>query len=164
MRALDWLQAQPLQAAAVLGLLAGIGLGLAWPVTVPDPEKQRTGVWLAPARLAHARPLESEFSAVRNAPIWGDSAMGASGVKRAAWRLAGIIADPLPAALVLSDGSTDSHRVRVGGSLPDGGVIKQIMASSVSYVREGCTYERLLYGPVDPAENQACDPNAQAVK
>jgi len=43
-------------------------------------------------------------------------------------------------------------------------VIKQIMASSVSYVREGCTYERLLYGPVDPAENQACDPNAQAVK
>lgn len=164
MRPVEWVQAQPLMAAGVVGLLVGVVLGLAWPVTVPMLEKGRTDAWVAPPGLEAARPRESEFIAVRDAPIWGDAAGEAPGIKRAPWRLTGIIADPLPAVVVLSEGSMQAKRIRVGETLPDGGVVKQIMTSSLSFVREGCTYERLLYGPVEPAENQPCNQDAQAVK
>ena len=164
MRPVEWVQAQPLVAAGVLGLLVGLVLGLVWPVSVPKPEKGRAEAWLAPQGLEGARPRDSEFTAVRDAPIWGDAASGALGVKRAVWSLTGIIFDPLPAVLVLAQGTTDVKRIRAGETLPDGGVVKQIMSSSLSFVREGCTYERLLYGPVEPAENEPCDLDAQAVK
>ena len=163
MRLADWIHAQPVGASALLGLVAGIGLGLLWPVNIPPAHRQHAEAWTDPPGLATARPIESEFSSVRDAPIWGDAA-ATPGTKRSTWRLTGIIADPLPAALVLSDGSTEVKRVRAGGALPDGGVVKQITASGVSYVREGCTYERLLYGLGESAETQACAPGAQVVK
>lgn len=159
----EWLRAKPLRAAAVLGLLAGVALGLSWPVTVPTSKQARAETWLSPPGLEDARPLESEFSAVRDAPIWGELA-DSGGVKHAAWQLAGIIADPEPAALVLAEGSTEAKRVRVGESLPDGAVVRQIMNSSVGYDREGCAYQRLLYGPGEAADNSSCDPGAKPVK
>ena len=163
MRPVEWLQAEPLAAAGMLGLLLGVVLGLLWPIEVPPAHRQRAEAWTAPAGLNTARPLEREFTTVRGAQIWGDDA-AVAGTKRSMWRLTGIIADPLPAALVLSDGSTDVKRVRAGGALPDGGVVKQITASGVSYVREGCTYERLLYGLGESAETKACASGAQVVK
>lgn len=163
MRPVEWLQGEPLAAAGLAGLLLGVVIGLLWPVQVPAAHRQRVEAWTAPVGLSTARPMEREFTAVRDAPIWGESA-AVAGTKRSMWRLTGIIADPLPAALVLSDGSTEVRRVLAGGALPDGGVVKQITASGVSYVREGCTYERLLYGLGESADTKACAPGAQVVK
>ena len=163
MRPAEWLRARPLQGAAALGVAVGVVVGLAWPITVPATRQTHAEAWLSPAGLDATRPGESEFSTVRDAPIWGELTE-VGGVQRAAWQLAGIIADPVPAALVLAQGATQAKRVRVGESLPDGGVVRQIMNSGVAYEREGCVYQRLLYGPGEAAENPSCAPGAQAVK
>ncbi len=167
MRLVEWAQARPLAAAAGLGLLLGAIAGFAWPVTVPPVDRKSVEVWQLPAGLAAARGFEKEFSTIRDAPIWGNTTNGLNGPgadKQTVWRLTGIIADPSPAALVISEGSTDAKRLRIGGALPDSGVIREITSSSVVFERGGCVYERLLYGPVLPEENAPCDPGAQPAK
>lgn len=167
MRPLDWIQSQPIAAAAVGGLLLGAIAGFAWPIEVPAAERQHVDAWQLPAGLASARGGEKEFGLVRDAPIWGGAGVGLNGQlvdKKTVWRLTGIIADPLPAALVITEGSTDAKRLRVGAALPDSGVIKEISSSSVVFERGGCVYERLLYGPVLPGENAPCDPGARPAK
>ena len=163
MRVVEWVQSQPLAAAAVAGVLVGALAGLAWPITVPPAPRVRPDLW-SPPGMAAAQPRESEFSKVRDAPIWGDSPADAGGPKRANWRLTGIISHPVPAVLVLEDGSTELKRLTVGQSLPDGGSIRQILPSSVRYALEGCTHERLLYGPAEPAAAEPCEVDAQAVR
>lgn len=161
MRIAELIQVHPLLVSALAGLLAGTALGLAWPVAVPPLDSQQTQEWSPPRGLDDLRPSEQEFATARDAPIWGGPAgtAGAAGdVKRTVWRLAGIIADPFPAALVLSGTATDAQRIRVGESLPDGGVIKQIADSGVRYAREGCTYERNLYAPAESADEGSCSP------
>ena len=157
----DWIQSRPLRTAGLLGLLVGTALGLAWPVSVPAPGKQRGETWAAPSGLDQVRPREIEFSTVRDAPIWGGAMVGTEAVKRAVWLLAGIIDDPLPAAIIISAGSKESKRVRVGGTLPDGGVVKKISTSGLTYTVDGCTFERLLYGPAEPVGNGSCGSEAK---
>ncbi len=164
MRPVDWVQARPAQAAGLLGAVLGTVLGLAWPVVVPPAQTGRGDAWTVPPGLDVARPRESEFAAVRNAPAWGGGSAASGVAKSAVWQLTGIIADPSPAAIVLPEGSSDAKRLRVGDSLPDGGKIEQVLASGVIFARDGCTYERLLYGPAVPAENEPCELGAQAVK
>ena len=162
MRPVEMIHAHPLLVSALAGLLVGAMLGLLWPVIVPPPDTQRVQGWVPPRGLDDLRPSEKEFATARDAPVWGGAAATAPGIKRTVWRLAGIIADPFPAALVLSGTPTDAQRIRVGGALPDGGVIKQIAASGVTYAREGCIYERNLYAPAESAAAGSCDPAAPA--
>ncbi len=167
MRAVEWTQQQPTQAAAVFGLVVGAIVGFTWPIGVPATEQSRGDAWQRPAELANARGDEKEFGQLRDAPIWGDSALGVNGAaidKKTMWRLTGIIADPSLAALVILEGAAEAKRVYAGGALPDGGVIKEISASSVVFERGGCVYERLLYGAVLPEENAPCNPGAQPAK
>lgn len=161
MRLADLVLARPLGAAALLGLLTGIAFGIAWPIRVPAPERVHADTWAAPVGLRDARLRESEFSAVRDSAMWAGAAGGSGAVKRATWLLAGIIADPVPEALVIPDGSKDAKRVRVGESLPGGGVVKEILSSGVTYSLEGCTYERLLYGPAESVDNKVCNPGVR---
>lgn len=167
MRLLDWAQARPYAAAALAGLAFGCLVGFAWPIDIPPAGSTPADQWQRPAELAHARGKESEFSAVRDAPIWGLNAPGLNGApvdKKTVWRLTGIIADPAPGALVIQDGSAEMSRLRVGAALPDGGIIKEITSSSVVFERTGCVYERLLYGPVLAEENAPCNPGERPAK
>ncbi|MGI8559868.1 MAG: hypothetical protein ACR2J7_00195 [Luteimonas sp.] len=159
MRPVEWVQAHPLFASALLGLLTGVALGLAWRIDVPAPDPQRDQSWAPPLGLDGMALNEAEFTMVSDAQIWGDTAAGPEGVKTAVWHLAGIIADPFPAALVMSAGVAEAKRIRVGAALPDGGVVKQILDSSLLYVRDGCEYELLLYAAAEIRENETCDPS-----
>ncbi|MEO5962324.1 MAG: hypothetical protein ABIO75_08750 [Thermomonas sp.] len=127
-------------------------------MNVPPPGSQHVQDWTSPPGLDDLRPTEKEFSTVRDAPVWGGLAGSAPGVKRTVWRLAGIISDPFPAALVFSDKPTDVKRVLIGETLPDGGVIKQIATSGLVYSLEGCNYGRDLYAPAESAAKGSCDP------
>ncbi len=160
MRVAEIIQTHPLLTWALAGLVAGAMLGLVWPVNVPPPDSRRVQVWSPPPGLTDLRPSEKEFASARDAPVWGGAAGSAAGVKLTVWRLAGIITDPFPAALVFSDTSKDAQRIRIGGSLPDGGVIKQIATSGVVYALEGCTYGRDLYAPAESAVQGSCEPGA----
>ncbi|MDI1254201.1 hypothetical protein [Thermomonas sp.] len=160
MRAAEIIQRHPLLTWALSGLVAGATLGLVWPVIVPAPGSQRLQQWKPPQGLDDLRPSEKEFATARDAPVWGGAAGSEPGVKRTVWRLAGIISDPFLAALVFSGTSTDAQRIRIGGSLPDGGVIKQIAASGVVYALDGCSYGRDLYAPAESAVQGSCDPGA----
>ncbi len=155
----ELIQRRPLVVWSLAGLVVGAIVGLAWPVNVPPPDAQRMQQWAPPGALDKLRPSEKEFSTVRDAPAWGGGSAGVPGVKLTVWRLAGIISDPFPAALVFSGNATDAQRIRVGGSLPDGGVIKQIASSGVVYALEGCNYGRDLYAPAESAVQGSCDPS-----
>ena len=156
----ELLQRRPLLVWGLAGLVVGTALGLAWPVNVPSLGEQHAQEWAPPAGLNDLRSSEKDFSAARDSAVWGTAAGNAAGVKRTVWRLAGIISDPFPAALVFAGTATDAQRIRIGGSLPDGGVIKQIAASGVVYALDGCTYGRDLYAPVESAVQGSCDPGA----
>lgn len=160
MRAAEIIQRHLLLTWVLSGLVAGATLGLVWPVKVPPPGSQRVPEWAPPRGLDDLRPSEKEFASARDAPAWGGAAGSAPGVKLTVWRLAGIISDPFLAALVISGTSTDAQRIRIGGSLPDGGVIKQIAASGVVYALEGCRYGRDLYAPAVSVVQGSCDPGA----
>lgn len=156
------IQRRPLLVWALAGLVVGATLGLVWPVNVPSLSTQRVQEWALPAGLNDLRSSEKEFATARDAAVWGGGGGGggAPGVKPTVWRLAGIISDPFPTALVFAGTATDAQRIRIGGSLPDGGVIKQIAASGVVYALEGCTYGRDLYAPAEAAVQGSCDPVA----
>lgn len=152
MRLADWARAHPFETAGILGLALGAGLGLLWPVKVPPASQREAESWAPPAGLEAMRPKESEFTTVRDAPIWGSA--GAPGAKsgdaaRATWRLTGIIEAPWPAVLVQVAGEARVTPVRVGEQLPDGAQVKRILEGGVRYTREGCTYDRMLYAAVE---------------
>lgn len=160
MQLAEVIQRRPLLVWALAGLVVGATLGLLWPVNVPSLGAQRVQEWAPPSGLNDLRPSEKEFAVARDAAVWGGAGGGALGVKPTVWRLAGIISDPFPAALVFAGTATDAQRIGIGGSLPDGGVIKQIAASGVVYALEGCTYGRDLYAPAEAAVQGSCDPVA----
>ncbi|MGV8942519.1 MAG: hypothetical protein ACOH1S_00280 [Thermomonas sp.] len=158
MRLAELIQRDPLLIWGLAGLVTGAALGLGWPVSVPPSGSQHVQQWTPPPTLADLRATEKEFSTARDAPVWGGAAGSAAGVKPTVWRLAGIITHPFPAALVFSGEPTDVVQIRIGESLPDGGVIKEIAASGVVYALEGCNYGRDLYAPTESAIKGSCDP------
>lgn len=164
MRPAEVFQRHPLAASAMAGLLAGAVLGLLWPVNVPPPDVKRVQQWAPLPSLKDLRPSEKEFASARDASVWGGGAGAAPGVKRTVWRLAGIISDPFPAALVFSATPKDAQRVRIGGSLPDGGVITRIAKSGVVYSLDGCSYGRDLYDPAESEVEGSCEPGASVQK
>lgn len=151
MRAVDWMRDKPIRAAACAGLLAGIGAGLLWPVTVPRADAQAEPSWNMPRGVAALRPTEKEFAAVRDSAAWGATGPGAEASKRPSWRLAGIIAEPAPAALILVQGEQEPRRLGVGQQLPDGSAVKEIGDDAIRFDRDGCLYELALYTIVETA-------------
>lgn len=163
MRLADWARAHSFQTAGILGLVLGSILGLVWPVKVPPASQREAESWAPPEGLEAMRPKESEFTSVRDAPIWGSAgAPGNSGdPARATWRLTGIIEAPWPAVLVQVAGEAKVAPVRVGEQLPDGAEVKRILDGGVRYTREGCTYDRMLYAAVE-VPDEACANTAAA--
>ena len=160
MRVVEVIRAKPWAAAIAVGGIAGLLMGALVPP--PDAGDWTPGesAWALPAPSSLQRADEATFAKVRAAPFWGAaSTLNGSGVqRRPGWRLIGIITDPVPLALVTADGQQDAVHVPVGGDLPDGGTVVRITFRGLSFERDGCTYARELYAPLDPAEAQPCQP------
>ena len=155
---IEWLQRRPMVAAALLGLLLGGLIGLAWPIPAGQAVPAGAVEWSLPADSVAARFNETAFARVRSAPIWGAAGQAPGAAKLPGWRLTGIISRPAPAALIIADGSTSMTRALVGDALPDGGKVLEISPRGIAFERKGCRYQRVLYAPVDPAEAAGCPP------
>lgn len=159
MRALDWLRARPLAAAALAGLALGIVLGLAMPIRASAPDPAELSAWTDYASADLVRVDEATFAAAREAGLFGrdlNAAGGTTGSGAASWRLVGIIVDPAPIALVLAEGGTAPVEARAGEALPDGGRILEITPRAVRFERAGCEFERALYSAGDVAVEDGC--------
>jgi hypothetical protein len=152
-----WVRAHAVQAAVVgVGLVALVAGSLVPPPRA-DGDEAGAGDWRLPPQATIARTDDAAFATVRSAPIWGAAAPGASGsVKAPSWKLTGIIARPVPTALVVASGSRQVLPLRAGGSLPDGGVVTSVSSGSLSYTRDGCRFERALYTVAETLLDGAC--------
>lgn len=162
MQWIEWLQRRPLPAAALLGLLLGLVVGLAWPIHAALAPPVDPAAWTLPPPSVAAHFDERAFAKLRATSMWGASGGGGSETKLPGWRLTGIILRPAPTALVLADGSTTLVRAGFGDALPDGGKVLDINPRGIAFERKGCRYQRVLYAPVDPAEAAGCTPASAA--
>lgn len=146
------------QAAVVAVALLAVAAGALVPPPPSTTEEGAPVEWRLPAAAVLARTDEAAFASVRGAPIWGAQAPGASGgsVKAPSWKLTGIIARPVPTALVVADGSRQVLPLRAGSPLPDGGVVTSVASGSLSYTRDGCRFERALYTVAETLLEGAC--------
>lgn len=155
---IEWLQRRPLLAAALLGLLLGGVVGIAWPIQPATAPPTAATPWALPAPSVAIRFNDTAFAKVRDAKIWGAPGQAAGGQTLPGWRLTGIISRPAPAALIIAQGATTMTRAVVGDALPDGGKLLEISPRGIAFERQGCRYRRVLYAPVDPAEAAGCPP------
>lgn len=153
---IEWLQRHQLLAVALLGALLGAVIGIAWPMQAGLAPPADVGRWALPEAGKVIRFDEAAFAKVRDASIWGAPGQAAGGEKLLTWRLTGIIWRPAPTALVIAEGSSSMTRAVVGDALPDGGKVLQITPRGMTFERQGCRYQRVLYAPVDPAEAAGC--------
>lgn len=151
MRWIEWARGRPFSTSLGVGLLLGTLAGLLWPVQVPPPGAEVADAWEPPGSLASLRPTESEFAFVRDAQVWGadGSGPGARGPQKAGWRLVGIIADPVPGALLTTGGGSEVTRVAAGAQLPDGSTVERVTLEGIVFLRNGCAYERALFATED---------------
>ena len=158
MQWIEWLQRRPLITAALVGMLLGGLIGLAWPIQPGTTAAADPGNWALPSKTMALRYNERIFAKVRDATMWGTSGQGPGAEKLPLWRLTGTISRPAPTALIIADGSKTMVRAAVGQALPDGGKVLEISPRGIVFERKGCRYQRLLYAPVDPAEVTGCSP------
>ncbi|MEG3191875.1 hypothetical protein [Lysobacter sp. D1-1-M9] len=162
MRFADYLQQRPLPVIVAAGVVLGLAVGVAWPLPEPSATAADQAGWHLPDPAVIRRYDEAQFTAVRDATVWGaaetpEESDGAS--RRPEWRLTGIIANPEFAALVATAGDRKVAHVGVGGTLPDGGEVVRITQVGITFTRDGCTHERILHQPIDPAEHAPCVPS-----
>ena len=162
MRWIEWLQRRPLPAAALVGLVLGLLVGLAWPIPDVVAPPVDPASWTLPPPAVAAHFDERAFAKLRSTAMWGATGSPSEAAKLPAWRLTGIISRPAPTALVLAEGSTTLVRAHLGDTLPDGGRVVDINPRGIAFERKGCRYQRVLYAPVDPAEAAGCTPAGAA--
>lgn len=158
MRVPDWMVRRPWLAALAGGVLLGLAIGTLGPVPRATPDDIAGPAWELPGAETLVRSDEAVFSQLRRARFWGGggSMNGAAEGKRVEWRLTGIIADPVPTALVVAAGDPKTVSLHVGDSLPGGGEIVGITADAVEFQRDGCLQSRILYAPAKPAGGDPC--------
>ena len=158
-----------LAVASAVGVVAGV----AWPPP-PIPRAQQVDApWSLPATDVVQRDARDDFQAVRRTVAWqGDrrdgGSRGADGEPDNRWRLAGLVADPSPVALVLRGGESSPVRLSVGDTLPDGSTVRDIRHDGITTESEGCrtVYRLHRQAPVetsgDCAQAAAAEPGENA--
>src|SRR3546814_6971168 len=144
MALVESLRTRPLLVFALLGALVGSSLGLLRSIAPAASERSSAELaWQLPPISVVSRFDERQFAAVQKRNIWGNDAVssargsGPDGKPVLPWQLTGIILEPVPMALVLTDGSTTVSRVAVGETLPDGGVLRAVAATHITCDSEG---------------------------
>lgn len=156
MRVLETLRRKPLWSGALAGVLVGAVAGLWRPIQASAPDAAELAAWRDYPPAVATRFDEAQFAKVRDAGLW--SAERGAGPAAVQWRLAGIIVDPAPAALVYGDDKGRALRVQVGDTLPDGGKVRAFTGRSVRFERGGCEYDRALYSAIDQPVAAGCTP------
>lgn len=156
MRVPDRLRRNPLLAAALAGALVGVLAGLWRPIRASAPDASDLAAWREYPPSVAARFDEAQFARVRDARMW--SAQRGPGPAAVQWRLAGIIVDPVPVALVYGEDKGRALRLQAGDALPDGGEVREVTTRSVRFARGGCEYERALYSATDQPVADDCAP------
>lgn len=162
MRPADLAARHPWATAVVAGLVLGGVVGAAWPIRRFAPPAASDQTWTLPDRREIAVADDAAFARVRDASFLGGAVVGreARGQTAVQWRLIAVVLDPAPVAIVQASGAADMTRLRVGDTLPDGARVVGISAGAISFVRDGCPYQRALYVPVDSPDAQGCEPRA----
>ena len=151
-RMLELVRRHPWASAALAGVLVGSAVGLAMPPPPAHDWSADTGPWELPQPSVIDRVGTDSLAQVRAARFWGAGTGGAGEAagRAARWRLAGIITDPRPAAVVAPDGAKVTT-LAVGDVLPDGATIVSIHPGAIDYERAGCRFMRKLYESTEHA-------------
>lgn len=165
-RLIDRARTRPLASAALLGLGLGLVAGLALPPPSAQGWTPGDTAWVLPSRDALARVAPNAFETLRTAaPFRSQSGSERRGAAPA-WKLAGIMADPAPVAMVTGD-QGKIVQVPLNGALPDGALLTSVEIVSIRYTRDGCEFTRKLYdatehrGPCVRAPGQVQEENGR---
>lgn len=140
-----------------LAAVAGLAVGAAWPPP-PIPKSQlATGAAGAlPTHEALQRLPPGAVAQVGQGIHWAGEAADAGGPigSQGAWKLAGIVRAPAPAALVrLATGKIEDFTE--GAALPDGSRLVSIEGDGVTVERDGCRQVHQLHRP-RPTDSSGC--------
>lgn len=131
---------------------AGLAVGAAWPPPPIPASQQAAAGWSLPAPAQLERHSKDGFQQAKRGIRWvGEEAGTGSQAGPSPWRLAGILATPTPAALVLREGkNAKAEQVQVGGTLPDGSRLREIGRNQIVAELDGCriVYELYRQAPV----------------
>lgn len=143
-RLIDQARGRPQATTAVAGLLIGLAAGLAIPPPSARDWTPGDAAWELPSQERLDRVAPGAFDTLRNAaPFRSQSGAGRQGAAPA-WKLAGIMSDPSPVAMVIGD-QGKILQVPLDGSLPDGAQLTSVEIVSIGYTRDGCEFTRKLY-------------------
>ena len=157
MQALEWMRRHLLATGAIAGLVVGTVVGMARPIKASAPDPAALASWTEYGEGVVRRFDPAGYEKIRSARLWSPSGAAMPGAA-VQWRLAGIIVDPVPTALVYGSDKGKALRLNVGDALPDGGRIEEITARSIRFTRDGCPFERVLYSVGDQAGTAGCGP------
>lgn len=153
----DVLRTRPLAAAALLGAGVGLVVGLALPPPSAHGWTPGDSTWALPPSEELDRVAPGAFEKLRAAaqfrPQSGSDRRGAA----PSWKLAGIMADPAPIAMVTGE-QGKILQVPLDSPLPDGAVLTSVEIVSIRYTRDGCEFTRKLY---DATEHRGACVNAE---
>src|SRR5690606_7502245 len=112
MRLPERLRSRPFLAAAAAGAILGTAIGLSVPIQATAPDPAEVSAWSEALQVV-PRFDEARYARVRDADPWGGAEAG-RGPVMVQWRLAGIIVDPAPTALVDAKGGQHPRRRQAG--------------------------------------------------
>lgn len=156
----DGARARPLVSAAALGAGLGLAIGLALPPPSAQGWTPGDAAWTLPPPDSLDRVAPGAFETLRTAAPFRSQGADRRGAAPS-WKLAGIMADPMPVALVTGE-QGKIVQIPLNSPLPDGALLTSVEIASIRYTRDGCEFIRKLY---DATEHRgACLDAGRAVK
>lgn len=138
-------------------LLAGLAVGAAWPPPPLSRTTPTTAIWSPPAAASLVRFAAANADRALKDLHWeGDSTGGDP--QNAQWRLAGILAEPAPVALVEVVATHQVSRVPIGATLPDGRRLDAIERDRIKVSSGKCVQTYRLYHAEPTSASGDCLP------
>lgn len=138
--------------------LAGLIAGIAWPPPPIPRTSAEAGEWALPSEEALSRYSGETFQQAQSVARWDEQGTVSPDSSESRWRLAGLLNDPSPVALILAgDKPTKLQRIMPGGLLPDGSRLMKIDNDKITTQQDSCELVYQLYRPIPISASPTCE-------
>lgn len=131
-------------AAAAVGAVLGVTIGLFLPIHAAPPTRGQALNWNLPSPQSVRRFDLAQYESLKTAGFW-DTQAAARGTGTSAWTLRAIMTRPIAQVAVSTPGKNEQKWVRLGGTLPDGTILAAIDRDAIWFEQDGCRRVKRLY-------------------
>lgn len=138
--------------------LAGLIAGIAWPPPPIPRTSAEAGEWALPSDEALSRYSGEAFQQAQSTVRWDAKGTVSPDSAESRWRLAGLLNDPSPVALILTgEKPSKLQRIMPGGTLPDGSRLMKIDNDKITTQQDSCELVYQLYRQAPISASATCE-------